>query len=36
MYAVRAPMAAIQSRTAFATNSGPLSDLMWSGTPREA
>jgi hypothetical protein len=34
MYAVLAPTAAIQSLTACATNSGPLSDLIKAGTPR--
>ena len=34
MNAVFAPTASIQSRTAFAMNSGPLSDRTWPGTPR--
>src|SRR6476646_3614499 len=34
MQAVLAPTALIHSRTALATNSGPLSDLMCAGTPR--
>jgi len=36
MYAVRTPTAAIQSYTARALTSGPWSERMWPGTPREA
>jgi hypothetical protein len=34
MQAVFAPTAVIHSCTALATNSGPLSDLIWPGVPR--
>src|SRR3954470_15114852 len=34
MYAVLAPTAVIHRWTALATNSGPLSERMWPGTPR--
>jgi len=36
MKAVFEPTALIQSRTAWAMISGPLSERMWLGTPREA
>lgn len=35
IYAVLVPTAAIQSRTAWAMNSGPLSERMKAGTPRK-
>src|ERR687897_861847 len=34
MWGVLAPTAAIHACTALATNSGPLSERMWPGTPR--
>src|SRR6185295_6811490 len=35
MYAALAPTAVIHLCTALATNSGPLSDRMWPGTPQD-